>query len=256
MVSYLACLEGGDTIEVTVIGYALVEVWLGVVHLRPSKNRTRKGEEMDYRYLGKSGVKVSPITLGTMMFGGADRRDRSRAGSSTRRASRASTSSTPPTSTTRASRKRSWAAASPTAATIGCWRPSSPTRWATANERGLSRKWVYQAVDASLKRLGTDYIDLIYFHRAVFDAPLEEPVRGARRPDPAGQAALFRRLELPRLAHRRDLAGSPTSSASTGRSPASRSTTSSTARPRPSSCRRQPTMVSAWSPTARWRAAC
>ena len=35
------------------------------------KNRTRKGEEMDYRYLGKSGVKVSPIRLGTMMFGGA-----------------------------------------------------------------------------------------------------------------------------------------------------------------------------------------
>jgi hypothetical protein len=34
MVSYLACLEGGDTIEVTVIGYAFVEVWLGVVHLR------------------------------------------------------------------------------------------------------------------------------------------------------------------------------------------------------------------------------
>jgi len=45
------------------------------------------------------------------------------------------------------------------------------------NEGGISRKWIVQAVEASLKRLGTDYIDLIYFHRAIFDSPLEESVR-------------------------------------------------------------------------------
>jgi hypothetical protein len=45
MVSYLACPEGGDTIEVTVIGYAFVEVWLGVVHLRPSKTEPGKGRK-------------------------------------------------------------------------------------------------------------------------------------------------------------------------------------------------------------------
>jgi aryl-alcohol dehydrogenase-like predicted oxidoreductase len=32
-------------------------------------------------------------------------------------------------------------------------------------------------VDASLKRLGTDYIDILYFHRAIPELPLEEAVR-------------------------------------------------------------------------------
>jgi aryl-alcohol dehydrogenase-like predicted oxidoreductase len=45
------------------------------------------------------------------------------------------------------------------------------------NEQGQSRKWIWQSVDASLKRLGTDYIDVLYFHRAIPDLPLEEAVR-------------------------------------------------------------------------------
>jgi aryl-alcohol dehydrogenase-like predicted oxidoreductase len=45
------------------------------------------------------------------------------------------------------------------------------------NEQGQSRKWIWQSVDASLKRLGTDYIDILYFHRAIPELPLEEAVR-------------------------------------------------------------------------------
>lgn len=45
------------------------------------------------------------------------------------------------------------------------------------NQSGISRKWILETVNASLRRLGTDYIDLLYFHRAIFDAPLEESVR-------------------------------------------------------------------------------
>jgi len=45
------------------------------------------------------------------------------------------------------------------------------------NEQGLARKWLIQAVDASLKRLGTDYIDIYYLHKEDHDTPLDETVR-------------------------------------------------------------------------------
>ncbi len=42
------------------------------------------------------------------------------------------------------------------------------------NLDGLSRKRIFHAVDASLRRLGTDYIDLYQIHRFDLDTPLEE----------------------------------------------------------------------------------
>lgn len=42
------------------------------------------------------------------------------------------------------------------------------------NMDGLSRKRIFHAVDASLKRLGTDYIDLYQIHRLDRDTPMEE----------------------------------------------------------------------------------
>jgi aryl-alcohol dehydrogenase-like predicted oxidoreductase len=42
------------------------------------------------------------------------------------------------------------------------------------NQRGLSRKWIFQEVEASLKRLGTDYIDIYYPHREDPNTPLTE----------------------------------------------------------------------------------
>jgi aryl-alcohol dehydrogenase-like predicted oxidoreductase len=49
----------------------------------------------------------------------------------------------------------------------------SPMR-PTPNGRGLSRKAIFYELDQSLKRLGTDYVDLYIIHRFDYDTPLEE----------------------------------------------------------------------------------
>ncbi|PRE45497.1 aldo/keto reductase [Burkholderia multivorans] len=134
---------------------------------------------MDYRYLGRSGLQVSPLCLGAMMFGGEtdeatsqriiaraadqginflDTADVYHAGRSEEIVGRAI-----------AAERDRWVVATkfgfPASATAG------------PNEQGQSRKWIYQSVEASLKRLGTDYIDLLYFHRAIPGLSLEEGVR-------------------------------------------------------------------------------
>lgn len=45
------------------------------------------------------------------------------------------------------------------------------------NDRGLSRKHIMEQAEASLKRLGTDYIDIYYCHRYDPETPLEETLR-------------------------------------------------------------------------------
>jgi voltage-dependent potassium channel beta subunit len=45
------------------------------------------------------------------------------------------------------------------------------------NGRGLSRKHIVESVHASLKRLGTDYLDLYFCHRFDPDTPVDEVVR-------------------------------------------------------------------------------
>ena len=134
---------------------------------------------MDYRYLGRSALKVSPLCLGTMMFGGEtdeatsariidkafdqgvnfiDTADVYHAGRSEEIVGRAI-----------ARHRDSWVVATK----FGY--PAAPD--AGPNRQGQSRKWIYESVDASLKRLGTDYIDILYFHRTLTDAPLEEGMR-------------------------------------------------------------------------------
>ncbi len=45
------------------------------------------------------------------------------------------------------------------------------------NDRGLSRKHIMESVDRSLKRIGTDYLDLYFCHRFDTETPLEETAR-------------------------------------------------------------------------------
>jgi aryl-alcohol dehydrogenase (NADP+) len=42
------------------------------------------------------------------------------------------------------------------------------------NDRGLSRKHIFDAIDASLRRLGSDYVDLYQIHRFDYQTPIEE----------------------------------------------------------------------------------
>lgn len=45
------------------------------------------------------------------------------------------------------------------------------------NYTGLSRKHIFEAVDASLKRLGMDYIDVLQIHRYDYNTPREETMK-------------------------------------------------------------------------------
>lgn len=56
---------------------------------------------------------------------------------------------------------------------------SSKVYWPTsedANGRGLSRKHVRESLERSLKRMGTDYLDLYFCHRYDPEVPMEEIV--------------------------------------------------------------------------------
>ncbi len=56
-----------------------------------------------------------------------------------------------------------------------CFWPMGPS--AGPNNRGLSRKHIFESVHGSLERLELDYVDLFQFHRHDPDTPVEESVR-------------------------------------------------------------------------------
>ncbi|MFI9592611.1 aldo/keto reductase [Nonomuraea sp. NPDC052265] len=56
------------------------------------------------------------------------------------------------------------------------------------NDRGLSRKHVLAAIDASLTRLGTDYVDLYQIHRWDDETPIEETMEALHDVVRAGKA--------------------------------------------------------------------
>ncbi|MGH8797843.1 MAG: aldo/keto reductase [Caldimonas sp.] len=129
---------------------------------------------MKYESLGASGLKVSPLWLGTMMFG--DQTDAAEAARIVD-AARAAGINAIDTADAYADGESERI----TGRLIGADRE----RWVLAtklanpmgpgpNDRGLSRRHVLQAVDASLARLATDWIDVLYLHREDPTTPLEE----------------------------------------------------------------------------------
>jgi aryl-alcohol dehydrogenase-like predicted oxidoreductase len=56
------------------------------------------------------------------------------------------------------------------------------------NERGLSRKHIMHSIDASLRRLGTHYVDLYIIHRFDYETPIEETIQALHDVVKAGKA--------------------------------------------------------------------
>ena len=63
-----------------------------------------------------------------------------------------------------------------------------PTGPGAHNDHGLSRKHIMEAIDGSLSRLGTDYVDLYQAHRYDHDTPLEETMEAFADVVRAGKA--------------------------------------------------------------------
>ena len=56
------------------------------------------------------------------------------------------------------------------------------------NGSGLSRKAIMTEIDASLRRLGTDYVDLYQIHRWDYETPIEETLEALHDVVKAGKA--------------------------------------------------------------------
>jgi aryl-alcohol dehydrogenase-like predicted oxidoreductase len=145
-----------------------------------------EGEHMDYRTLGKSGLKVAPICLGTMQFGWtADEQASFRVLDAYAEAGGNFIDT--------ADVYSSWVPGNPGGVSeeiIGRWLKQRGNRyeyvvatkvqgrmWEGPNGEGLSRSHIMQAVEDSLRRLGTDYVDLYQTHWPRYDTPMEETMR-------------------------------------------------------------------------------
>jgi aryl-alcohol dehydrogenase (NADP+) len=131
---------------------------------------------MEFRRLGESGLEVSMICLGTMMFG-----ERTDAETSRRIIGSAFDAGVNFIDTADAYAKGA------SEAIVGEGVAANRRQWIVAtkvgnvmttkpHDGGLSRRWIAQACEDSLKRLATDYIDIYYLHRDDPDTPLEETV--------------------------------------------------------------------------------
>ncbi len=146
---------------------------------------------MEFRRLGESGLEVSVICLGTMMFG-----DRTDAAAAQRIIASAFDAGVNFIDTADVYAK----GASETI--VGEGVAANRRRWVLAtkvgnvmtaepHDGGLSRRWIVQACEDSLKRLATDYIDIYYLHRDDTETPLEETIEAIGNLIRAGKIRYF-----------------------------------------------------------------
>ncbi|MGH6953212.1 MAG: aldo/keto reductase [Alphaproteobacteria bacterium] len=130
----------------------------------------------ELRRLGASGLLVSPLSLGTMLFGlRTSERDAARLLALARDAGVNFLDTADMYVQGRSEEvigrlvrrgRDGWVIATK----VGGPFDSDPSH------RGLGRRWIMRQIDASLRRLGTDYVDIYYFHQDDLDTPIEESV--------------------------------------------------------------------------------
>jgi aryl-alcohol dehydrogenase-like predicted oxidoreductase len=139
---------------------------------------------MDYRSLGRTGMQVSPLCLGAMMFGAWGERDHDTSIKIIHRALDAGINfidtadvysqgeSEIIVGKALANGRRDdviLATKFHGAMDVATGRPGGDP-----NRRGNSRRWIIQEVENSLRRLGTDWIDLYQVHRPDRDTAIDE----------------------------------------------------------------------------------
>ena len=132
---------------------------------------------MDYRMLGNSGLKASRLCLGTLTFGDTTPdADAQKIVDSARDAGinfldtadgYAGSESEKRVGKLIKQDRKDWIVATKVGSS-----PGSEKR-----KKALSRKWLVEAIDASLTRLQTDFIDIWYLHHIDWETPIEETVR-------------------------------------------------------------------------------
>lgn len=134
---------------------------------------------MEYRHLGSSGLRLSALSLGAWItYGGqvsegvakecmAAARD---AGVNFFDNAEAYAGGNAETVMGRVIRACGWKRSDLVISTKIFWGGSGP------NDRGLSRKHIMEGLDASLRRLDMDYVDLLFCHRPDYHTPIEETV--------------------------------------------------------------------------------
>ena len=132
---------------------------------------------MDMRKLGRSGLTVSPICLGTMMFGDeTDEKEARRIIDHARDAGVNFIDTADQYGRGKSEEIVGRAIAKDRDAWVLATKGGNPVNDTHANAQGLGRKWLLKAIDDSLKRLKLDYVDIWYLHLDDYSTPLEEAV--------------------------------------------------------------------------------
>lgn len=129
---------------------------------------------MRERYLGPTGLVVSELCLGTMSFGGPADEDASRAIVEQFREAGGNFFDTADVYTGGRSEELLGKILGPDREQVVIATKAYGATGKGANDRSSSRRHLVRAVDASLARLGTDWIDLYQLHRWDASTPLEE----------------------------------------------------------------------------------